>query len=172
MTFADIIAEAQKQALDNWEWLVFIGWICASLVDVSPIKIYPIQYIKNKISKCIRSFIKEIIKDMLVDVTDNIENLSKEICSIKSDLTEYRKEQKKDKIKRLRKEILDFGDQLMRNDNSEKQKSSYELILFDYYPEYEKLIKELEETNGIVTDAIDYIENKYHEHRIKNDFIR
>jgi Mg2+ and Co2+ transporter CorA len=163
--------EAQKYVFENWGWLVFIGYLCANLIEISPVKIYPLKYIKTKIRKCIKNFIEEIIKDVLDNITNNIETLSNEIGSIKSNMTECIKEQKLDKIKRLRKEILDFSDQLMRNDGNERQKNAYELILFDYYPEYERLLEDFGDKNGIVTDAINYIEKKYHEHRENNDFI-
>ena len=169
MNIADIIAEAQKQALDNWGWLVVIGWIFANLVEISPVKIYPVKYIKNKISMYCTNFIQEVLKDSFKTINDNLDKLNQEVVSIKSDLTEYRKEQKIEKIKNLRKEILSFSDDLVNH--REFTKRSYEMILFTTYPEYETLIESMEMTNGLVDSSIKFITERYEKHLRDGNFI-
>lgn len=169
MSIADMIAELQKEAVENWGWLLVIGYICASLVEVSPIKIYPIKYIKKKILMFFSDFVKEINKDMFEKINLSIEKINEELGSIKTDLSEYRKEQKMDKIKRLRKEILTFADDL--SNHQEFSKRSYEEILFTTYQDYEDLIKSMGTTNGLVDSSIAFIKEKYEKHLRDGDFI-
>ena len=91
MSLANMIAQTQKEVIDNWGWYLIIFWICASLVEVSPVKIYPIKYIKNKLSMFLSGFIESVNKDVFEKMNGEMENLNKEIGFIKSDLEEYRK---------------------------------------------------------------------------------
>lgn len=169
MSIADMIAEIQKQAVENWGWLVIIGYICASLVEVSPIKIYPIKYIKKKILMFFSDFVKEINKDMFEKINQSIDKINEELGSIKNDLSEYRREQKFDKIKRLRKEILTFADDL--SNHKEFSKRSYEEILFTTYRDYEDLIESTGTTNGLVDSSISFIKERYEKHLRDGDFV-
>ena len=162
MSIAEMIAEGQKQVVDNWGWLIVIGYICASLIEVSPVKIYPLKYIKKKILMFFSDFVKEINREMFEKINQSIDKINEELGSIRNDLIEYRKEQKFDKIKILRKEILTFADDL--SNNKEFSKRSYEEILFTTYIDYEKLIEETGSTNGLVNSSIDFIKEKYEKH--------
>ena len=169
MSIADMIAEIQTQAIENWGWLVIIGYMCASLIEVSPVKIYPIKYIKKKFVMFFNDFAKEINKEVFENINNNIESLNNEMNSIKLDLIEYGKEQKLDKIKVLRKEILTFSDDL--SNHKEFSKRSYEEVLFTTYPDYEKLIQITGTTNGLVDASIIFIKEKYEKHLRDGDFI-
>ena len=172
MSLANMIAQAQKEVIDNWGWYLIIFWICASLVEVSPVKIYPIKYIKNKLSMFLSGFIESVNKDVFEKMNGEMENLNKEIGSIKSDLEEYRKEQKIDKVKSLRKEMLSFGDNLYNHNHDQKfSKRSFEEILFTTYPDYEKLIESLDMTNGLVDSTIKYINEQYEQRLRDGNFI-
>ena len=106
--------------------------VFTKLIEISPVKVYPLTWIHNQIVRGIKWVINEANKEKDDKLCQEIKKINTEISSIKSDLNDYHNEQKRDKIKTLRKEILDFSDDLYAN--HEHQIKNYERILFDSYP--------------------------------------
>lgn len=70
-------------------------------------------------------------------------------------------------VKRLRGEILSFGNGLRRNERHTYEDFQY---IIEVHDDYEKLLRRLKRTNGVVTETFSYIMSVYRELLDKGTF--
>lgn len=70
-------------------------------------------------------------------------------------------------VKRLRGEVLSFGNSLRRNERHTYEDFQY---IIEVHDDYEKLLRRLKRTNGVVTETYTYIMSVYRELLDKGTF--
>jgi uncharacterized membrane protein YheB (UPF0754 family) len=128
-------------------WILFGSGI---VFEISPIKINPISSLLSWIGS-------KLNKD-----------LKKDIYQIQTDMNTIRLDLQDHKVESLRREILDFSDDLMHGMKKTKENFNYIIALHD---KYDRFIETNGLENGQVDLAFDYISNKYKEYQENNSFL-
>lgn len=106
------------------------------------------QFVDNRVHDREQSF--EIQKNLM----DNLSSMSNVLSEIKVDILE-------EKMERKRWNILNLADEI-RHNSCYVDRERYENVFRDY-DDYEKIIKELNRTNGFVEESIKFIRAKYNQ---------
>lgn len=127
-----------------------IALLIGAFIQISPIKIYPLDLIKKIIRWVGDQFMTDVDKklDVIEHKVDEMERLSD-----------------KKRIKDLRFDILSFDNSIS---TCKFSRESYEHVMFDIYEEYEQLLKKYDKTNGRVDRAMKRINDSY-DQRIAED---
>ena len=163
---------ATKDFSGIWQLIfnLFGVFIASSVViEISPIKINPLQKIFQLISKGFKKWFQDVIDDSLDKslseikehdkkrdelfncLTEKVDNISKRM-----DANEARAQA--NHIAAVRRSILGFADNLRAGMDASKE--SYDDIL-DQYDEYDEWIKKTKTANGRMTLSIEFIRQQY-----------
>lgn len=131
----------------GWSEVVSIILLLSVFVEISPIKVNPIQKITTLLQK-------EINKK-LDSIFDKLEVFSERIDKIE--------------INNMRSSILSFGNSCMRGEAHTQEEFSHILATYD---RYEKIIEETGTSNGQIDISIEYIKEVYKDCLIRNSFLK
>lgn len=131
----------------GWAELVSVLLLISVFVEISPIKINPLQQISNLFQK----------------------ETNKRLDSICSKLETFAERIDKIEISDMRSAILSFGNSCMRNEKHTQEEFSHILAIYD---RYEKIIEETGISNGQVDISIEYIKDVYKDCLENNDFLK
>ncbi|MDF2950427.1 MAG: hypothetical protein K0S18_10 [Anaerocolumna sp.] len=130
----------EKEILD---YIKYGGWILfgsGMLFEISPIKFNPISmllgWIGNRLNR---------------DVKKDISQIQSDVKTLQYDLQDH-------KVESMRRNILNFADELMRGE--EKSKENYVNII-SLHDRYNNYVETKGLTNGQIDLAFKYISNKY-----------
>ena len=140
---AEVIQEIGRFIERNY---LLIALVLGAFIQVSPIKIYPLDLLKGALKWVGRQI---------------MENVDKKLDTIEKKVDKLEKEADDKRIKDLRFLILDFDHSILSVDYS---REAYEHIIFDIHHEYEQLLAKYEMTNGKVDRAMKRINEKYETH--------
>ena len=137
---AEAIKEIGRFIESNY---VIIAVLLGAFIQVSPIKIYPLNLIKK--------ILKWIGNQLLVDMDKKLDIIEHKVDELETDFDKKR-------IKDLRFEILDFDNAITKRSYG---RESYEHVIFDIHQEYMQLLKKYDEKNGKVDRAMKRINDDY-----------
>lgn len=144
-----IIKVIERICGDSFEWseLISIILVLSIFIEISPIKINPLQKITslfhNKLNKRLDS------------IFDKLEIFSERIDKIE--------------INNMRTAILSFGNSCMRGESHTQEEFSHILATYD---NYEKIIEDTGSSNGQIDISIEYIKEVYKDCLIRNSFLK
>lgn len=153
-------------------FVAFLASMCSlKLIEISPIKLSPFTWAKNKVRDMCTEFISdmskethEFFKSEIEKTNEKIAELGNELNKVKTDFNSFYEATNVEKILDMRREILNFADDIVSaGDKSHKSKKNYERILFTVYPRYEELIEKTHMTNNQVNDSVHFLLKKYHQ---------
>lgn len=127
---------------------VLVALLIGTFVQVSPIKVYPVDWIKKGI-KWIGSIITTEIITKLNDIEKKVDGLEREVDQ--------------NRIKDIRFQILEFDNAITRR-KYDYEREAYEHVIYDLHPEYEDLLKKYGKVNGKIDRAMQRINQHYDEH--------
>ena len=153
-----VIDELKEFIKQQWGWVfVILSFIFARIIQVSPIKVYPANWIKKGLGW--------IGKQLNSEVEKSIEKLGVEIEEIRKEVKRQEFETDQKRIMDLRYNILDFADAIRKR---EFDRETYEHIIFDVHREYDELLNKYGMTNGKVARSMERINERYNELILKN----
>jgi len=144
---AELIQEIGRFIEKNY---IVIAIVLGAFVQVSPIKIYPLDLVKK--------ILKWIGAQLMIDVDKKLDSIEHKVDDMECEFDKKR-------IKDLRFEILDFDNAITRRSYG---RESYEHVMFDIHQEYEQLLEKYEMKNGKVDRAMKRISESY-DKRIADD---
>ena len=97
-------------------------------------------------------------KDMMKQHEESILKLQESVDEMKTDISQIRRENDNRRIKEIRRHILDFSKGLKDYPPSREDCEA----IFEEHDEYAFLLKRWDKHNGIVSRAMEEIENYYH----------
>ena len=156
--------------LDHSQGILYI--VAAILVAVAIIK--ALTYIAEKFGLKTRAMIREEAQDKDISaLKESQEKLCGDLNDIKNlvtvlstTVTDMKAEDEEKEIKRMRREILNFSDELRSGRTTSKE--SMDDIL-EMYDDYEQYIHDHHLTNGRMDMAIAYIKDYYQNHFLMID---
>ena len=156
--------------LDHSQGILYI--VAAILVAVAIIK--ALTYIAEKFGLKTRAMIREEAQDKDISaLKESQEKLCGDLNDIKNlvtvlstTVTDMKAEDEEKEIKRMRREILNFSDELRSGRTTSKE--SMDDIL-EMYDDYEQYIHDHHLTNGRMDMAIAYIKDYYQSHFLMID---
>ena len=156
--------------LDHSQGILYI--VAAILVAVAIIK--ALTYIAEKFGLKTRAMIREEAQDKDISaLKESQEKLCGDLNDIKNlvtvlstTVTDMKAEDEEKEIKRIRREILNFSDELRSGRTTSKE--SMDDIL-EMYDDYEQYIHDHHLTNGRMDMAIAYIKDYYQSHFLMID---
>lgn len=183
------LLEASKGASSIWQIIVniFLIILASSFVlEISPIKINPLRYFGNIISRGFKSWFTDVIDDsldkQLADIREDdkkrdeaiekmdgaIENLSEKIDQVTNRINENEDRAQANHIAAVRRSVLAFGNQLRSGMDGSKE--SFDDIL-EQYDKYSEYVKANELQNGKMDMTIKLIRTRYDElfNHVPND---
>lgn len=122
--------------IDHWTSIVEGLTAFGLVVEISPIKIYPLRWLGNRINADIKKDIDVINKKFDKHIDDSA-----------------RKE-----MKSLRSQILDFSDRIQNGSKPSKDAFTH---IFDAVEDYHKLINDYNLTNGLIDIEVKNIKKVY-----------
>lgn len=126
----------------NWQeiatWLGFLGIV----VEVSPIKIYPLRWIGNRMNTDMKNELDSVNKKLDIHIADS----------------------EKKEMKNLRFQILDFADRVQNGSVPSKDAFSH---IFDTIQDYHDIIDKYKLTNGMIDIETENIKQAYKKLYIK-----
>lgn len=158
-----MVQETQTQLLNtfftfleaHWSSALVVIAILSLFVQISPVKVYPL----NWLIKLIRKFLKWVGHQINSELYAKIDKLE-------TDFNEQTKQRDDDRIKDLRWQILRFGDEVKTQDFDHE---SFDHI-YEIHTEYEDLLKKYGKKNGQVDRAMHRIDERYHQLEYNEDF--
>lgn len=144
---AEAIKEIGRFIENNY---IVIAILLGAFIQVSPIKIYPLNAVKK--------VLKWIGNQLLIDTDKKLDNIEKKVDILEEDFDKKR-------IKDLRFEILKFDNAITKRDYG---RESYEHVIFDIHQEYVQLLEKYNEVNGKVDRAMKRINEDY-DRRVNKD---
>lgn len=117
------------------------------VVEITPIKVYPLRWLGNRLNGDLRAEIKEVKNNTITNALaiDTI------------------------RMKDLRTRIIDFADKVSKGFCFSQQNFD---DIFEAYDEYEELIKKHNFSNGKIEQDMEIIKNKYHHCRKSCNFTK
>lgn len=131
--------------------------IILSLVEITPIKISPLEWIGNRVNKSIREEYNEMMKEVRERNAKTLEQMN----SIEDKLDNHIAEE-------MRRDILDYQNTVLQGRRHTKEEWTYIYRLCD---KYERHIEENNLDNSEAEEAIFYIRKVYRELLEKGEFI-
>lgn len=135
--------------MDHWTSIIEGLATLGVVVEVSPIKIYPLRWIGNRFNAGLKEKLDESNAELKKEIDDVNKKLDKHIDS----------GAKKD-MKDLRHQILDFSDRITEGSKPSKDAFTH---TFDIAVDYHNLIEEYNLTNGVIDIEMENIKKKYAE---------
>lgn len=136
-----------------------VAIILGAIIQVAPIKVYPVDWIK--------ALLKWLGKCMFIEIDNRLDKMEKDIKSIGDRQVKFEQDADEKWIQQIRTEILEFDNKITKRQFS-YGREKYEHIIFGLYPEYEALLQKYGKENGKVTRAMERI-NKDYDFRISDD---
>lgn len=145
---------------DYFEPIIFMLAVLGVAVDFTPwIKVNPIRSIFRKIASLYSNYLTKVINDSTNDIRTKLDEQEGKIDNVCTKLSELEDQSLKDKIKRVRWEILDFGNAIEKRDYD---KDMYDHII-EQHDWYESTIEQLGIPNGKMDITYPNIVKKYNE---------
>lgn len=144
-----IIQEIGKFLERNY---VLVALLIGTFIQISPIKIYPVDWIKSGIK-----YFGNILTADIITKLNAIENK----------VDDLEKETDQTRIKDIRFQILEFDNEVTKR-KFDYEREAYEHIIYDLHPEYEELLKKYGKVNGKIDRAMQRINQSYDDH-VRND---
>ena len=118
--------------------------VLLTIVQITPIKVNPWSWIAAKVGGAANKELK-----------DQLTEMKGEITSLKTDLSDLKKQIEVDKVVDSRRNILHFGDELVRDPTKRHTKEHFEQILrdCDRYEDYCLEHKDFENNQAVITIA-------------------
>lgn len=127
--------------------VVFLG--VTTLLQISPIKINPWNWIFGKLGKAINS-----------EMISKLDQVEKDISTIKKDREE-------DNADNMRCRILSFAGSCRRHEHHDAEEWNN---IISQIKKYETYVKERHIDNGVIEETAVYLRELYHERLVNNDF--
>lgn len=144
---AEVIKEIGRFIEGNY---VVIAVVLGVFIQISPIKIYPLNIIKV--------ILKWIGNQLFADTDKKLDSIEHKVDDLETEFDKKR-------IKDLRFEILKFDNAITKRDYG---RESYEHVIFDIHQEYIQLLEKHGEVNGKVDRAMKRINDDY-DRRVNED---
>ena len=175
------LISASKGVSSIWQIIgsVFLMIITSTIaLEVAPIKLNPLKYIGNWLSRGFKSWFADVIDDSLdkqlsqikeedkkrdeaiVKMDGAIENLNDKIDQITDRIDTNEQRAQANHIAAIRRSILGFGNQIRGGMDASKE--SYDDII-EQYDEYAEYIKANKLENGKMDLTIKFIRDRYDE---------
>lgn len=143
--------------LKNGDYLIITIIVCTCF-EIAPIKFNPFTLLLNLFTKILNWVGNQMMSPALEKFDKRFDDMDKRLDEVEKDIKNEKIEDDMTRIKDIRWHILNFAESLKLNEASKEQ---YEHVLYDLHPEYEMLLEKYDQTNGMVTNAINFIETKY-----------
>ena len=122
--------------MDNWRSIIEVLASLGVVVEISPIKVYPLRWIGNRINA----------------------DLKKEIDMVNEKIDNHIEDSAKKNMMDLRHTILDFSDRI--KEGAEPSKDIFAHI-FEAIDDYHQLIEDHNLTNGMIDVEVEIIKKAY-----------
>lgn len=119
-----------------WQDLVGILAMCGVVIEITPIKLSPLRWLGNRLNADIKEDVNQLKYDLKKHVSDS----------------------EKKEMKNLRKQILEFSDNL--TEGKKPSKDAF-LNIFESIQEYHSIIDKYNLTNGVIDLEVDNIRKHY-----------
>lgn len=136
--------------------LLFVGFLLCTIVQISPIKINPWDFLLGWIGERFNS----VINKKIDKIDDRVDKLEKRF-------DEHMEDNKLEKVKKQREYLISFVDGGVNGARHTKESFENAIRACDAY---EKFIKENHIENGVIESTIRTIRTKYEEHLLHADF--
>lgn len=137
-------------------FIIFIGVVLCTFVQISPIKINPWDVMLGWIGERFNS-----------GMNKKIDGMSHRVDSLEKRFDEQIEDNKHEKLKKQRKYLIEFVDEGVNGKRHTKESFENAIRACD---EYEKFVKANKIENGVINSTIHAIRTKYEEHLLNADF--
>lgn len=147
--------------------IALIALAIGLFIDITPIKINPIQFLVGHLGKCFNSSIEQEITVFKQEVNTKFDQLKQEQLAQRETLDKLVLDQENKEISRLRWEIIDFNNSL--KNGTKHSREQYRHIIDDSM-KYKRMVHELgegekDESFVEVIELIEDIQSHYDEKR-------
>lgn len=147
--------------------IALIILVVSVFIEITPIKINPIQKILKLIGKQLNSSMETKLEDFKKEVNEKFTELKEEQLAQRDTLNKIVMDQENKEISRLRWEIIDFDNSILNR--MKHSRSQYRHILDDA-AKYERMVQQCKSEREIelshrVKESIEHIKEYYEEKR-------
>lgn len=154
----NLINQIQTYTQEYSSFLIIVGLIVLSLIEITPVKVNPWSAIGRGVSK----FLNWMSKQMMGEFVDKLDGISDKVDTLSTVVDE-------NEIDRIRWEIFMFSSECQRGVNHTQREFQR---IFKINKKYHNILERIHEENGDIDREIAYLEKLYAEKQENDSFLK